>query len=422
MVSSSLDVYLLERRVGTLRPAPEGRCAFAYSAEALEAGAGMPPLSHSLPLRERPYGPLEATRYFERLLPSGERRIRIAAELGIGPRETFALLAELGRDCPGAVVLVEEGEPIEPPPPDSLSYVTDAELEFLLSPEPWGTLFDPGDRRRMRQALPGAEHGVALYRDEQRDRWAWPEPGLPSTHVLRAEPPERPGLAAITVAFTNAYRKLGMPSAQVQVAPIGERVCLVGKRFDRWFQEGRIHRLHQESFAQAIGLRQGEEASLAESCELVREIGEEGAVETLKAAAFSNRIVGNCTQLAASCALLYEGSSPMVAPLQRISATELYGDTYPIPPPIGGPPAPFLCDLARVIAECRHEFQPSLIAALSLMVPICAAVGEAAERAVQEGWYDRAIDEALAIVFRRVKRFPEELEYLRPPGSDPIFG
>ncbi|HET8863401.1 MAG TPA: hypothetical protein VFM94_09140, partial [Solirubrobacterales bacterium] len=77
-----------------------------------------------------------------------------------------------------------------------------------------------------------------------------------------------------------------------------------------------------------------------------------------------------------------------------------------------------LIDIRHTTELCGLEFQPSLIEAVSLMGPLCAALGIAAQRAQEEGWYRRAIDEAIHVATSRALNFREEAVYLRPPGGE----
>ncbi len=201
------------------------------------AGEGTTPLSRSLPLRAEPYGAAAARPYFEGLLPDGLRRERIARELGLDPADGLGLLAELGSDCPGAVLLLPEGERPEDPDPDALAWLGDDELEELLAVPP-PRLFDPANERRMRFALPGERHKLALVRDEQGDRWAWPQPGMPSTHIVKPETGEHPDFVVNEVACTAALRRLGLPLAPLEPMRVAGRPCAVAARFDRRLRQG----------------------------------------------------------------------------------------------------------------------------------------------------------------------------------------
>jgi serine/threonine-protein kinase HipA len=424
----SLDVYLHGKRIGALSPTGEDSYSFAYRPETVaEAGPGEAPLSLSLPLRAEPFGFDASRAYIEGLLPQGPRRQAIAAELGLDPADGYGLIAELGADCLGAVSFLAAGrEPEEAAP---LAWLSDDELEEAVRWSPQRH-FDPANPRRMRFALPGERHKLALVRDEANDRWAWPQPGAPSTHIVKPETPERPGLAATEHACTLAYRELGFPVVHTAVETIAGQTCLVSKRFDRWGEGPRAERLHQESFAQALGIAPDSAErrlasgapSLAEASHLLRAIGEGDSVQTLMQVTFCDLFIG-CTELrGANAALLFADGGPILAPFYDIASTEIYGEVRPRPVVIGDdiPPAPLLIDLRHTIELCGLEFQPSLIESVALMGQLCVALGAVAADAWEEGWHRRAIEEGLQTATSRALGFREESEYLRPPGAEPI--
>ncbi len=420
----SLDVYLHGRRIGVLLRTAEDDYSFAYAPGAVEeVGAGTALLSHSLPVRTEPFGP-EATRaYVEGLLPQGARRRAIARELGLHPDDGYGLIAALGGDCLGAVSFGHGPVVAEDDGEDSLAWLTDAELEELLQPRP-ERLFHHSDPRCMRFTLPGERHKVALVYDEDDDRWAWPQPGVASTHIVKPEAPERPGLVANEHACTIAYRELGLPVAHTSVETIAGQRCLVSKRFDRWGGGPAAERLHQESFAQALGiapdasegrLRTGT-PGLAEASGLLRAIGEADAVETLMRTTFCDLLIG-CTGLrGGDAALLFGSDGPMLAPFYDIVSTEVYGEVRPRPIVIGEevPPAPLLIDIRYATELCGLEFQPALIEAVSLMGPICSALNSVANDAQAEGWNEPAVEETIQLAISRAKGFRQESVYLRP--------
>jgi serine/threonine-protein kinase HipA len=423
----SLDVCLRGEQVGSLTRAGDGGYEFAYSPGAIERDAAgkAVSLSRSLPVRPGPHGAEAARAYVEGLLPQGVRREAIARRLGLDPGDGYGLIAELGADCLGAVTIGRGLGGAGPAGPGSLSWLTDAELEELL--ELWPEqLFDEADPHRMRFALPGERHKLALVRDEGEDRWAWPQPGVPSTHILKPEPPELPGMAANEHASSLAYRALGFPVAHTEAATIAGHPCLVAKRFDRW-GEGQASALHQESFAQALGICPDEASCrlspgapmLSEVAALLREIDEADAVQTLLRVTVCDVLLG-CTELrGTNAALLYGGAGPMLAPFYDIASTEIYGAVRPRPIVIGTdvPPAPLLIDLRHAIELCDMEFQPALIDSVELMGPLGSALNSAADGAQAEGWHHAAIEAALQIVFKRTKGFGQEFQYLCPPGA-----
>ncbi len=425
----SLGVHLHGKRIGGLFPTGKDTYSFSYTRETVEGvGAGKVLLSNSLPVRDEPFGPDASRAYVEGLLPQGRRRRAIARELGLDPTDGYALIAELGEDCLGAVTFLAEGN--RPHAGSSFAWLTDAELEEVLRSPP-SRIFDPSRPRRMRFALPGERHKLALVRDEESDRWAWPAAGLPSTHIVKPEAPERPGLVANEHACTLAYRELGLPVAHTSVETIAGWTCLVSKRFDRWGVGPLAERLHQESFAQALGLAPDSAGkrlsngtpSLAEASGLLRAIGEESAVETLMKTTFCDLLIG-CTELrGANAALLFSGGGSMLAPFYDIASTEVYGESRPRPTVVGDalPPAPLLIDLRHTIELCELEFQPSIIESVKLMGALCIALGSVAGDAWDEGWSRPSIDEAVQIATARALGFREESAHLRPPGGEPLL-
>lgn len=425
----SLDVYLHGKRIGALAPTGEDTYSFAYLPEVAAEASVAATLSTALPLRPEPYGPHASRAYVEGLLPQGLRRTAIAEELGLSPTDGYGLIAALGRDCLGAVTFRAEGDDESPEDRGEPAWLDEGELREVLRWAP-KRYFDARPDR-MRFALPGERHKLALVRDEEGDRWAWPRPDMPSTHIVKPETPERPGLVANEHACTIAYRELGIPVVPTAVEEIAGQTCLVSKRFDRWDDGGRVKRIHQESFAQALGIAPDEEGqrlatgtpSLSEARGLLRAVEEPDAIEALMRATFCDLLIG-CAKLRGGGAALVRrpDGRPMLAPLYDVVSTEIYGDQRPRPTVVGAdvPPAPLLIHLRHTIELCGAEFQPAMIEAVELMGPLCTALGGVARDAWEEGWHRRQIDDAIQVATSRCLGFREEAEYLRPPGAEPL--
>jgi serine/threonine-protein kinase HipA len=421
----SLDVYLHGRSIGGLFPTGEDGYRFVYRPETVEeVGVGKVLLSNSLPVRGEPFGADASRAWVEGLLPQGPRRATIADELGLDPGDGYGLIAELGRDCLGAVTVLRQGEKPQRRDGASPAWLTGEELEELLQPQP-ERYFDASREQRMRFALPGDRHKLALYRDPASGRWAWPKPGLPSTHIVKPEAPGRPGMVADEHACSLAYRELGLPVVHTAIEEIAGQTCLVSKRFDRWGEGSDVERLHQESFAQALGVTPDASErlstgtpSLSEASGLLRALGEGSAVETLMKATFCDLLIGCTTLRGGNAGLLFGDGDPMLAPFYGIASTEVYGETRNRPIVIGEdvPPAPLLIDMRHTIELCEVEFQPALIESVKLMGLLCVALNSVAEEAMEAGWHQAVIEEVIQTVIGRVRDFREEAEYLRPPG------
>jgi serine/threonine-protein kinase HipA len=388
-------------------------------------------LSRSLPLRAGPYGPTEARPYFEGLLPDGMRRERLARELGLEHTDAYGLLAELGRDCLGAVVLLPSGERPEPPSdPGSLAWLGEDELEELLAIPP-PRLLDPDRPERMRFALPGERHKLALVRDEASGRWAWPQPGAPSTHILKPETGEYPDFVVNEVACTAAMREVGFPVAPLELKTIAGRPCAVSERFDRTGEGAGATRLHQETFWQALGIPPGAERNEPEaerpgfqhSAELLRQIGAEAEVETLFRFGFCNFLLGNHPDEIVkrrdlhgrnSALLLDPEGGASLAPFCDIASTGVYEDDSHMARTIvewvehtSG-----YAGLMRIGMECERVPLEAVITAVRLAADLTQGLGSVARRALDQGWYRPVIDEVVLVVTKRAEQLSEDLSHV----------
>jgi serine/threonine-protein kinase HipA len=401
----SLDIYLYGERIGKLLQAGGNDYQLAYAAERLEGfGEGGAVLSNSLPGSDEPYGPDAARTYVEGLLPAGRRRERIAAELGLDPGDGYGLIAVLGRDCLGAVTFLPENEPDWTADAGAAAWLSDTELEELVTAEPT-RLFDPDREERMHFALAGLRHKLSLVREEPGGRWAWPAHRAPSTHILKPESSRYPDLVANEMFCTTVARGTGLWVAPTAVETIGGRRCLVSERFDRGTEDGETERFHQETFAQALGFPPGAEAdseeaegpSFAEASGLLRATGEEEAVTVLLAAGILNFLLGNGDSHGENFGLLFAYEGPMLAPLCDISSTVVYGDPLHTGMTIAADHSEVVSigDLATVAEECGVSIDHCRNVAGNMAERVSGALLPAVERAKSEGW-DAPVIEGIA--------------------------
>jgi serine/threonine-protein kinase HipA len=194
----------------------------------------------------------ELTRaWFEGLLPEGELRTRAAGRFGVQPEDWFALLAEIGWECAGAVAIHPEDMTL---PDAGYRSVTDAEVGERLDALP-GRPYD-GDAA-LRMSLGGAQDKLVLA---LRDGcWALPVGGAPSTHILKPEPASWPGLVAAEAWALELARSVTTTAEAHMEDAIGNRPVLIVTRYDRRpGPDGRIDRIHQEDLCQALGLPPGD--------------------------------------------------------------------------------------------------------------------------------------------------------------------
>ena len=224
-------VYYQDRYAGLLQQEPGGRYTFTYDETFI--GAGGPAIAHTLPLRTAPYyseGGLHP--FFDNLVAEGWLRNAQARALGVGPDDRFALLLAFGRDCAGAVSIID--------------------------PEPGGDLrLDAADQETIaalasRASLSGIQPKVLVVKGSRGLRPAGANET--STHVAKLPSGELPEIIALEWLTTEAARKLlaEEPVAEMEIAALGDIAgeALVVRRFDRT-AEG--EKLHFEEFNQLLG-------------------------------------------------------------------------------------------------------------------------------------------------------------------------
>lgn len=101
MAVLDLRVLVVSVPAGTVHQDEHGLMTFVY-----DEGYQGPPLSLSMPISNRSYGPDVLRPYLFGLLPDSElQRRAIGRELGVSANNPVTLLAHIGLDCPGAVQL-----------------------------------------------------------------------------------------------------------------------------------------------------------------------------------------------------------------------------------------------------------------------------------------------------------------------------
>lgn len=336
---AELDVRLFDRSAGFLRRDREGELTFTY--DPAWVADRLPPISQSLPVGDDSFGDRLTRAFFGNLLPEGAVRDVIAARLGVSPEDEFALLAAIGRDCAGALVIADPGGD-RSGRASGVDWLTEEQLEHAIAELPRDPLrFDPDEDIRI--SLAGAQDKLAVVAEGGRI-------GLPvgeqaSTHIVKASL-ERFESTPSNEAFCLALaRSLGLEAPPAEVRRVGAHEVLMIERYDRMRSNGRIERVHQEDFCQALGIparAKYEEhggPGIADAVELLRQAGDEPAPEVLRFldAIFFNLLIGNHDAHGKNFSLLYSRSHPLVrmAPLYDLLCTPIYGIGRTLPMRIG---------------------------------------------------------------------------------------
>ena len=216
-----------------------------YTDQALTSWAGFSPvLSCSLPLQDRR---MNASVFAEGLLPEGQHRQALSAELKVAANDIYSLLRRFGRDVAGALVIAAE----EPPgrTRETIPYTRESlEREVIDLPDRPLAIHEDSEL-----SIAGLQDKLLLVRLPD-GRWGRPAHGYPSTHILKVDDPLRPGLVAAEAECLKLAARLGLTNVVVDLDTIAERLCLLVSRFDRQVDPaGAARRIHQEDLCQALG-------------------------------------------------------------------------------------------------------------------------------------------------------------------------
>ena len=264
--SRTLKVLMNGDLVGEWNLTTVGSHEFVYAASWLSFPLSRP-VSLSMPLRERKYSGDIVHSFFDNLLPDNDViRRRIRDRFSTGSIEAFHLLAEIGRDCVGAIQLLPDGVDMVDVRAITAEPLSNDDIERLIAREvtsdSFGKTMDGLEEFRI--SLAGAQEKTALlWHDGQ---WKRPRGATPTTHIFKL-PLGQMGHFNIdmTTSVENEWlcskllQAYGMPIASCRMAQFGDSKTLVVERFDRTFSmDGSwIVRLPQEDMCQATGTPPG---------------------------------------------------------------------------------------------------------------------------------------------------------------------
>jgi serine/threonine-protein kinase HipA len=328
-MTQRLDVWLerFPAPIGTLASSDEGTLTFQYSGAYL----GNPervPISLSFPLREASYGDVQTRAFFRNLLPENDQLDQVIEREGLDKSDVAGLLAHLGADLSGALSCLPEGSPpVKVPGNLASDYVPLAPEQLERIVTRLGTSQPLPDELRDPSPVAGIQRKVAL--SATADGFAIPRPhsGAPTTHILKVPDTALPREAYYERVCAELARSVGLDAAPSRSAWIAGFEVLIATRFDRTIAHGHVYRIHQEDFAQALGLpprlkyeRDGRPERIFDAgaiAALLRNTAVPAdAVLQFVRATFFNLAIGNTDNHAKNHALLYDrGTAPRLAPL-----------------------------------------------------------------------------------------------------------
>jgi serine/threonine-protein kinase HipA len=406
-----LHVYREREEVGLLEQADERSREYTFRYTHASR-----PISLALPLREEPFTPSESRPFFEALLPEGTVRERIANQLKLVASDSFSLLAELGRDCAGALQVIQATRMSEAP---STAWMDERELDELIREIPRHPLGMHAGDERLRLSLAGVQDKAVLVRDAE-GRFGKPLDGMPSTHILKPELTggEYPGLANNEFFCMRLAARCDLVAADVELALYAGRPCLVVERFDRDRATWPPRRLHQEDLCQALGItpdfkyqRPGWRLpSYRALAELLDRHSERPGVDRLSGAlaAVFSFLVGNADAHAKNISLMHLDGGVRLAPLYDVVSTAAYPQlSDELALSIGDELSPAAVtllhwsDLAEDFGLNKRQFER---ARARLARRVLEEATRLATEAHADGWHHPCIDSILHTIATRRER------------------
>jgi len=313
----SLPVHFSDRLVGELTH-DRGRLGLRYS------GASALAVAQGLPLRAAAYADEECRAFVANLLPEGDWRGMLCRRLGLPPNDDFGLLRQLGHDCAGAITFEE---PSLEPAGGAYTPLPEAELRrWLKDPLVRPT---PQEAPGLRRALSGAQDKLILHLAEGEPYLC--ERGAPSTVILK--PDIVGGFKGVELSALNELFCMQLAARVGLRAP--RSFWFAGayavERFDRVFEGSHLRRVHQEDFAQLLGVPPAAKYDITwRDCFAVvkRHLNDAQAVrQELVERLLFNLLIGNADAHGKNFAVLFSGrpgEQPELAPAYDLLCTQAY--------------------------------------------------------------------------------------------------
>lgn len=294
----------------------------------------------SLPLEKQSFDAKSTKSFFEGLLSEGFTRKCVAEWMHVDENDYLSILSGLGNECLGAVKIIDEGaEAIVP----EYRELTDWEVRKLARE---GASESAEIVTKSHLSLTGASGKVGLYYDEENKKWYLPIGEAPSTHIVKQSHVRLKRIVANEQLCLLTARNLGIDVPESFIVSMGKSeeadVLFATKRYDRKMnKEGKTlngmmlpYRLHQEDFAQALGIdssakyEKNNAGYLKKLFETLRNYSSNPITDQLRLwdICVFNYLVGNTDNHIKNLSLLYgeDLKSIRLAPAYDIVSTVIY--------------------------------------------------------------------------------------------------
>ncbi len=298
------------------------------------------PISVHLPFRDETFSAEVTRNFFEGLLPEGFTRRCVAGWIHADEGDYLTLLAALGKECLGAIQIIEDGGDV----PNAGYQLLTMEQVQQLAKEGASEAAELVTKAHL--SLTGASGKVGLYYDSQNDQWYLPVGSAPSTHIVKQSHVRLDAIVTNEQLCLQTAKNLGLEVPYSFVVNVGngrdEDILFATKRYDRIFSDNAMkidgfavpYRLHQEDFSQAMGIaaihkyEHNHVGYLKRMFEILRKYSSNPIKDQLRLwdICVFNYLIGNTDNHIKNVSLLYgeDMSSIQLAPAYDIVSTAIY--------------------------------------------------------------------------------------------------
>ncbi len=334
----SIEIDGKEHVVGRIEGSNPDDACFQYDLEYLNSVGK--PISIALPIQEEYFSAEKTRSYFEGLMPEGFSRRAVATWMHADENDYLTILAKLGQECIGALRVTED---VEKDDVADYKMLTPQQMKALAAE---GAVKSTEILMESHLSLAGASGKVGLFYDEKTKSWYQPIGDAPSTHIIKQSHVRLEKIVVNELLCLKTASNMGIETAESFIIDTGEGkeedVLFATRRYDRMVNSSRIisghtvpFRLHQEDFAQAMGIPASEkyekksDGYLKKMFQYIRLYAHDPIKDQLKLwdRVIYNYLVGNTDGHIKNYSFLYDKDLEQIslAPAYDIVSTRIYG-------------------------------------------------------------------------------------------------
>ncbi|MCR5546762.1 MAG: HipA domain-containing protein, partial [Lachnospiraceae bacterium] len=242
---------------GTIEGTSYKDASFQYDNSYMNSGNGMS-ISISLPFQDEKFSPEKTRIFFESLLPEGFSRRAIADWIKTDEKDYITILAALGKECLGAIKVTDDEEVVQ----KKYERLSLKEVKELAAE---GATKSTKILMETHLSLTGASGKVGLLYDENNNIWYFPKGEAASTHIVKQSHVRLNQIVLNEQLCMLAAKNCGIEVPTSFIIDLGsgkdDQILFATQRYDRLIGQGEVVdgikaplRLHQEDFAQALGI------------------------------------------------------------------------------------------------------------------------------------------------------------------------